>query len=161
MIDRLLNAQVHSQGKAPGIPFPQSSSEKVEDNKLLVGVDGENTTNEGGIYAWNFESTDLGKLVIILRIADGVQYTIKKIDEHNVEITADGALSPQELEALAKGLHIPEQMLKFRSQPWKQKIILHTDNQISGGPSVAAVIGSLKVVTFPILAIKEDAILVL
>jgi hypothetical protein len=158
MIDRLLNSQLNSQSKqSPSYPthFPVIKDEEEE------AIEEPEFGSNACLYAWNFESTDLGKLVIILRMADGVQYTIKKIDEHQIEITADGSLNADEIESLAKDLHIPLQMLKFRSQPWKQSVVIQTDNQISGGPSVAAVIGTLKVVTFPILSIKEDAILVL
>ena len=135
-------------------------SEKLEEEEEAL-EDAEENLNNCELYLWYFESTDLGKLVVVLRLADNVKYTIKKIDEYNVEIIADGVITDEETKALSKSLQVPEQMLRFRLKPWQQRITIHTDNQISEGATVVAAIGTLKVVTFPILAIKEDAILVL
>lgn len=155
LIDRLMNSPLSSQSQPPPSlnSVEEAEVDDPEDDPLEM-------ISDNTLYSWYFESTDLGKLVIALRIADGVQYSIRKMDEHHVEISADGTISQKEIQALAAALEVPEQMLKFRFQPWQQKLVIQTDNQISGCATIAAVIGTLKVITFPILTIKEDAVLI-
>jgi hypothetical protein len=109
---------------APKAP-PVESNDPADE----IEPDEPSDPNDGGIYAWYFESTDLGKLVIVLRSAENVHYTIKKLDEHNVHISADGGINQDEMSILAKKLGVPCQMLKFRLQNWTQKLTIHTDNQ--------------------------------
>jgi hypothetical protein len=148
-----VNSQIKPPIASSSLGDTEEEEEILEDEKDNLEI--------SKLYMWYFESTDLGKLIIALRAAEHVRYTIRKIDEYNVEIVADGSLTEDEIKSMAKSLQVPDQMLRFRLKSWQQKASIHTDNQISGGPTVVATIGTLKIVTFPILAIKEDAVLVL
>jgi hypothetical protein len=154
LVEKLLGS-TPSQLKSTTTSTPLIETDSDDDD------DAEQESGSNPLYVWFFESTDLAKLVIVIKSVQGVQYSTQRLNDHTVEVTAHGEITADELEHAAILLGVPTTMLRVRLPSWTKKLTINTVNSVTGKASIVGTIGNLKILTYPLVVLHEDAILTL
>jgi len=80
---------------------------------------------------WKIEEENLGKLILVLRKAKGIQFSVKRSDPHMIELMIVGTLFQEELKALSTCFQIPEFMVKNWFRTWIKQTMIPSKQQLA------------------------------